>query len=174
MWYLFLYLKNVKIYSCGVFPLVYYDLSFGGESCEIKILTRSIQERYTLRKVKNQVFNLSIELRTKFVWSHGLLGNGSLATYKLVSSTAVLLWLFKFLERFWLIYSRIIFDVTYILHDFNFSPLMLNLRSLMDLHLRSEKYLQALGKKVLATEYLRLHQIPCWVSNQVYLVWSQS
>ena len=134
----------------------------------------SYSETYTLRKVKNQVFILSIELRTKFVWSHGLLGNGSLATYKLVSSTAVLLWLFKFLERFWLIYSRIIFDVTYILHDFNFSPLMLNLRSLMDLHLRSEKYLQALGKKVLATEYLRLHQIPCWVSNQVYLVWSQS
>ena len=30
-------------------------LNFGGESCEIRILSRSIQETYTLRKVKNQV-----------------------------------------------------------------------------------------------------------------------
>ena len=30
-------------------------LNFGGVSCEIRILSRSIQETYTLRKVKNQV-----------------------------------------------------------------------------------------------------------------------
>ena len=30
-------------------------LNFGGESCEIRILSRSIQETYTLGKVKNQV-----------------------------------------------------------------------------------------------------------------------
>ena len=30
-------------------------LNFGGESCEIRILSRSIQEAYILRKVKNQV-----------------------------------------------------------------------------------------------------------------------
>ena len=31
-------------------------VNFGGESCEIRILSRLIQETYTLRKVKNQVF----------------------------------------------------------------------------------------------------------------------
>ena len=30
-------------------------LNFGGVSCEVRILSRSIQETYTLRKVKNQV-----------------------------------------------------------------------------------------------------------------------
>ena len=30
-------------------------LNFGDENCEIKILSHSIQETYTLRKVKNQV-----------------------------------------------------------------------------------------------------------------------
>ena len=30
-------------------------LNFEGESCEIRILSRLIQETYTLRKIKNQV-----------------------------------------------------------------------------------------------------------------------
>ena len=30
-------------------------LNFGSENCEIRILSHSIQEKYTLRKVKNQV-----------------------------------------------------------------------------------------------------------------------
>ena len=47
-------------------------LNFGGESFEIKILSSSIQETYTLRKVKNQVVTFFIELWTKFVWSYGL------------------------------------------------------------------------------------------------------
>ena len=47
-------------------------LNFGGESCEIRILSRSIQETYTLRKVKKKGFTFSIQLRNKFVWSHGL------------------------------------------------------------------------------------------------------
>ena len=38
-------------------------LYFGGESCEIKILSLSIHETCTLRKMKNQVFTFSIELR---------------------------------------------------------------------------------------------------------------
>ena len=62
MWYLSLYLKNVKIH----FDIWYFDipfgallsakyLNFGGENCEIKILSCSIQETYLLRKVKKQV-----------------------------------------------------------------------------------------------------------------------
>ena len=42
-------------------------LNFGGESCKIRILSRSIQEIS-----KKSGFNFLIELRTKFVWSHGL------------------------------------------------------------------------------------------------------
>ena len=38
----------------GSFWSVKY-LNFRGESCEIRILSRSLQETYTLRKVKNQV-----------------------------------------------------------------------------------------------------------------------
>ena len=61
------YLKNVKIHLHGV-PLGPFwsakYLNFGGESCEIRILSRSIQEAYILRKVKNQVllFPLKREL----------------------------------------------------------------------------------------------------------------
>ena len=47
-------------------------LNFGGESRVVRILSRSIQETYRLTKVKNQVLLFSIELRTKFVWSHGV------------------------------------------------------------------------------------------------------
>ena len=42
-------------------------LNFGDESCEIRSLSCSIQETYTLRKVKKLGFTFSIELRTKFV-----------------------------------------------------------------------------------------------------------
>ena len=38
----------------GLFLSAKY-LNFGGKSCEIRILPRSIQETYTLRKVKSQV-----------------------------------------------------------------------------------------------------------------------
>ena len=48
-------------------------LNFGGESCEIRILSRSIQETYTLGKVKNQVLLFLSSYKAKFVWSHGLL-----------------------------------------------------------------------------------------------------
>ena len=45
-------------------------LNFVGESCEITILPRSIQDIYTLRKIKQnkkQGFTFSAEFRTKFV-----------------------------------------------------------------------------------------------------------
>ena len=58
--------------SFGIFWSAKY-LKFGDESCEIRILSCSIHETYTLRKVKKQVL-LSVELRIKFVWSHGLAG----------------------------------------------------------------------------------------------------
>ena len=38
-------------------------LNFGGENCEIRNLSRSIQETYTLRKMKKTGFTSSIELR---------------------------------------------------------------------------------------------------------------
>ena len=38
-------------------------LSFGGESCGIRILSCSIQETYALRKIKKAGFTFSIELR---------------------------------------------------------------------------------------------------------------
>ena len=47
-------------------------LNFGDESREVRILSRSIQETYTLTKVKNQVLPFSIKLRTKFVRCHGV------------------------------------------------------------------------------------------------------
>ena len=40
---------------------------FEGEGFEIRILSRSIQETYTLRKAKKTGFNFSTNLRTKFV-----------------------------------------------------------------------------------------------------------
>ena len=43
--------------------------NFGGISCEIRILTRLTQETH-IKESKKPGF--SIELRTKFVWSHGL------------------------------------------------------------------------------------------------------
>ena len=46
-------------------------LDFGGESCEIKILSFSIQETYTLRKVKNQALLFHSNWQPKFVWFHG-------------------------------------------------------------------------------------------------------
>ena len=51
LWYSFLYLKILKIHFHGVCK----NLNFGGESCKIRILSRSIQETYTLRKLKKQV-----------------------------------------------------------------------------------------------------------------------
>ena len=39
-------------------------LDFGGESCGIRILSHSIEETYTLRKVKTQDLIFFIELRT--------------------------------------------------------------------------------------------------------------
>ena len=48
-------------------------LNFGGESCEIRILPCSVQETYTSRKVKKTGFTFSIELRSRFDSSHGLL-----------------------------------------------------------------------------------------------------
>ena len=47
-------------------------LNFWGESCEIRILTRSIQETY-IEQNEEPGFTFSIELETKFVWSHGLI-----------------------------------------------------------------------------------------------------
>ena len=46
-------------------------LNFGGVSCEIRILTHSTQETYTLRKVKNQVllFLFSWEPNLSVSWS---------------------------------------------------------------------------------------------------------
>ena len=41
--------SSFRSFSCAKY------LNFGGVSCEIRILSRSIQETYTLRKVKNQV-----------------------------------------------------------------------------------------------------------------------
>ena len=38
-------------------------LNYGDESCEVTILSRSIQETYTLRKVKKTGFIVCIELR---------------------------------------------------------------------------------------------------------------
>ena len=49
----FYHLKIAKIHFHGVPPWKY--LNFSGESCEIRILSRSIKKIYTLRKVKNQV-----------------------------------------------------------------------------------------------------------------------
>ena len=46
-------------------------LNLAGASCEIWNLPHSNQETYTLKKVKNQV--LLFLLKTKFVWSLGLL-----------------------------------------------------------------------------------------------------
>ena len=70
------YLKNVKIHLHGV-PLGPFwsakYLNFGGESCEIRILPCSVQETYTSRKVKKTGFTFSIELRSRFDSSHGLL-----------------------------------------------------------------------------------------------------
>ena len=39
--------------------------NFGGESCEIRILSCSIQETYTLRKMKNQV-HFFYQIENKF------------------------------------------------------------------------------------------------------------
>ena len=50
--------KHQNSFSCGPPFCPFWSakyLNFGGESCEIRILSRSIQETYTLRKVKNQV-----------------------------------------------------------------------------------------------------------------------
>ena len=50
-------------------------LNFGGENCEIRNLSRSIQETYTLRKMKKPGFTSSIELRISpnfLGLSHGL------------------------------------------------------------------------------------------------------
>ena len=47
----FLHLKIVKIHFHGVPPLIHSS----GESCEIRILSRSIRETYTMGKVKHQV-----------------------------------------------------------------------------------------------------------------------
>ena len=59
LWYSFFYVKIAKIHFQVVPPFVPFwsekYLNFGGESCEIGILSRSIQETYTMRKVKNQV-----------------------------------------------------------------------------------------------------------------------
>ena len=58
LWYSFLYLKIAKIHFYGVLLssiLVRKIPEFGGVNCEIRILSRSIQKTYTLRKVKIQV-----------------------------------------------------------------------------------------------------------------------
>ena len=71
MWYSFLYVKIVKIHFHRVTLSPFWStkyLNFGGESCEIRILPRSIQETYILRKVKNQVL-LFLSSWLFFLWS---------------------------------------------------------------------------------------------------------
>ena len=50
--------------------------SFGGQNCEIRILSYSVQETYTFRKVKNQVllFLLNWEWISQFSWFNKVLG----------------------------------------------------------------------------------------------------
>ena len=47
-------------------------MTFWGENCEIRILSGSIQETH-IKESKYPSFTFSKELRTKFVWSHGLI-----------------------------------------------------------------------------------------------------
>ena len=58
LWYSFLYLKIAKIHFHRVLLssiLVCKVLELGDVSCEIRILSRSVEETYTFRKVKIQV-----------------------------------------------------------------------------------------------------------------------
>ena len=72
--FIFVFEKCQSSFSMGTpfgpFWSVKY-LDFGGESCEIKILSHSIQEIYTLRKVKNQVSLFHLSWEPKPVWFHG-------------------------------------------------------------------------------------------------------
>ena len=56
--FIFVFEKCQNSFSMGPLFGLFWSakyLNFGGESCEIKILSHPIQETYTLRKVKSQV-----------------------------------------------------------------------------------------------------------------------
>ena len=48
-------------------------LNFGSKSCEIGILSRFDSRSILIKKSKKSASTLSIELKSKFVWSHGLI-----------------------------------------------------------------------------------------------------
>ena len=79
LWYLLLYWPKFIFMWSPLWSVLVCKISVG-EGCENRIWSHSIQETCTLRKVKNHIkesnktcVTFSIELWSKFVWSHGLL-----------------------------------------------------------------------------------------------------
>ena len=71
LWYSFLYLKNVKIHFHGILPLVHFGLQ---NTWILKIPFDS--GNIHIKENKKPILVFSIQLRTKFVWSHGVKWSG--------------------------------------------------------------------------------------------------
>ena len=65
-------LRYSFLYLFGPFWFAKY-LNFGSKSCEIGILFRFDSRSILIKKSKKSASTLSIELKSKFVWSHGLI-----------------------------------------------------------------------------------------------------
>ena len=71
-------LKIIKIHFLGVPPPFgpFWSakyLNFGSRNCVIRILSRFDSRSILIKENKKTGSNFSIDLRTKFVWSHGVI-----------------------------------------------------------------------------------------------------